>query len=219
MTSIGMYLGQILEFINKYVGNYGVSIIIFTILIKIILVPFYIQQMTTMKKMKEITPHVENLKKKHANDPQKMNAELMKLYKEKNVNPFGGCLPMLLPLIILWPLFAMLRTHHQFATASFLWLNNLSARDPYFILPILSGITTYISSSMIATDKSQKTMNTIMSAVMVYMTASLPSGVGIYWVTSNIFQIIQQYFFLRPTTEREGESLNERNNKNGKDGK
>lgn len=216
MAAIGMYLGQLLKFIYDFVGNYGVAIIIFTILIRIVLLPFYVQQMGTMKKMKEINPLVEDLKKKYAKDPQKLNEEMMKLYKEKNVNPMSGCLPMLLPLIILWPLFAMLRNYPAFSTASFLWLKSLADKDPYFILPILSGVTTYISSAMIQTDNSQKSMNLIMSAFMIWITVSLPAGVGIYWVTSNIFQIAQQYFFLRPTESMKGESSNEGNNKNRK---
>lgn len=206
MSSIALYLGQLLEFIHKFVGNYGIAIIIFTILIRVILLPFYVQQMGTMRKMKEIAPLVEELKKKYAKDPQKLNMETMKLYKEKNINPMGGCLPMLLPLIILWPLFAMLRTYPAFKEASFLWMHSLAQRDPYFIIPILSGITTYISSAMISTDSSQKSMNIMMSALMVWMTVSLPSGVGIYWVTGNIFQIVQQYFFLKPANTAKGES-------------
>ncbi|AEF18406.1 MULTISPECIES: YidC/Oxa1 family membrane protein insertase [Thermoanaerobacterium] len=217
MASIGMYLGQLLKFIYDFVGNYGVAIIIFTILIRVILLPFYVQQMGTMRKMKEISPLVEEIKKKYAKDPQKMNEEMMKLYKEKNVNPMSGCLPMLLPLIILWPLFAMLRSYPAFSTASFLWLKSLAEKDPYFILPILSGVTTYISSAMIQTDNNQKSMNLIMSAFMIWITVSLPAGVGIYWVTSNIFQIVQQYIFLRPTEPMKGESSNEGNNKNRKD--
>lgn len=206
MSSIALYLGQLLEFIHKFVGNYGIAIIIFTILIRLILLPFYVQQMGTMKKMKEIAPLVEELKKKYAKDPQKLNMETMKLYKEKNVNPMGGCLPMLLPLIVLWPLFAMLRTYPAFKAASFLWMHSLAQRDPYFIIPILSGITTYISSAMISTDSSQRTMNIMMSVFLAWMTISLPSGVGIYWVTGNIFQIVQQYFFLRPANTAKGES-------------
>lgn len=216
MATIGIYLGQLLKFIYGFVGNYGIAIIIFTILIRIVLLPFYVQQMGTMKKMKEINPFVEDLKKKYGKNPQKLNEEMMKLYKEKKVNPMSGCLPMLLPLIILWPLFAMLRSYPAFQHVGFLWLTSLSQKDPYFILPILSGVTTYITSAMIQTDNSQKTMNLFMSAFMIWITFSLPSGVGIYWVTSNLFQIAQQYFFLRPTTSSKEEPLNEGNNKDRK---
>jgi len=206
MSSIAMYLGQILEYIHKFVGSYGIAIIIFTVLIRIILLPFYVKQMGTMKKMKEIQPYIEELKKKYGKDPQKLNVETMKLYKEKNVNPMGGCLPMLLPLLILWPLFAMLRSYPAFSTASFLWMHSLSQKDPYYIIPVLAGITTFISSAMISTDKSQKSMNVMMSIFMAWITVSLPSGVGIYWVTSNIFQIVQQYFFLRESNTAKGGS-------------
>ncbi|MGB9780711.1 YidC/Oxa1 family membrane protein insertase [Caldanaerobacter sp.] len=206
MATIAMYLGQLLEFIHHYVGNYGVAIIIFTVFIRVLLLPFYLKQMDTMKKMKEIQPLVEELKKKYGKDPQKLNIETMKLYQEKKINPFGGCLPMLLPLIILWPLFMMLRTYPAFSTASFLWMHSLAARDPYYIIPILATVTTYISSAMIATDKSQNSMNIFMSLFMGYITVTLPAGVGIYWVTSNIFQIIQQYIFMRETKTLKGES-------------
>ncbi|MDI3528775.1 MAG: YidC/Oxa1 family rane protein insertase [Thermoanaerobacter sp.] len=206
MTTIAVYLGQLLEFIHHYVGNYGIAIIIFTILIRILLLPFYIQQMNTMKKMKEIQPLVQELQKKYVKDPQKLNMETMKLYQEKKVNPFGGCLPMLLPLIILWPLFTMLRTYPAFSTASFLWIHSLAQKDPYYIIPILAAVTTYISSAMVATDKSQNSMNIMMSIFMGWITVSLPAGVGIYWVTSNIFQIVQQYIFMRETNTAKGES-------------
>lgn len=206
MGTIAMYLGQLLEFIHHFVGNYGVAIIIFTILIRIVLLPFYMKQMSTMKKMKEIQPLVEELKKKYAKDPQKLNMETMKLYQEKKVNPFGGCLPMLLPLIILWPLFMMLRTYPAFSNASFLWMHSLAQKDPYYIIPILAAVTTYVSSAMIATDKSQNSMNIMMSIFMGWITISLPAGVGIYWVTSNIFQIVQQYIFMKETNTAKGES-------------
>jgi len=121
----------------------------------------------------------------------------------------SGCLPLLIQLPILWALFAMFRNYPALSGVGFLWLKDLSKPDSLYILPILSGLTTYIST-VIAMPKNvssdQTMMNIMMPILIAWMTVSLPSGLGVYWVVSNVFQIVQQYFFYRKPGSVKGET-------------
>lgn len=210
-----------LVFIYSLIGNYGIAILIFTILIKLITLPFSIQQMKAMKAQTAAQPELQALQKKYGKDQQRYQQEMMKLYKEKGINPLGGCLPMLIP----WPLFLafyqsvqslMSNQPEQFMTLSqhimpalakwvpvnegFLWLN-LARPDPYYILPVLAAISTWVQSkmtSMPSTDPQAKSMNQTMGIMMPlfmgYITLQFASGLAIYWVMFNVVGIIQQYF-------------------------
>ncbi|MBI4744334.1 MAG: membrane protein insertase YidC [Actinobacteria bacterium] len=186
-----------LNFFYGYVNNYGTAIIILTIVIRIILLPLTIKQMKSVKAMQKIQPELKKLQEKYKDDKEKLQKEMMKFYTENKVNPFGGCLPLLLQMPVFFALFQMLRSNKNLSKASFLWLSNLNKPDPYLILVVLMVITMYISQKMISSDPQQEKMMIPMTLFMAFIAFKLPAGVLIYWVTTNIGTIIQQYFLLK----------------------
>lgn len=180
--------------------SYGLAIILFTAIIRIILLPLNIKQTRSQVAMSEMQPEMKKLQEKYKNDPQKQQQELMKLYKEKGVNPMSGCLPLLVQLPILWALFWVFRNIPEFKTYGFLWIKVLAKPDNAFvirILPILSGVTQYISTVLMspagdnAQAKQASTMNITMSIFMVFMSWNFDAALVLYWVTNNLFQIAQ----------------------------
>lgn len=193
------FLALLLTTTDKYVGNFGVSIIIVTILIKIALLPLTLKQDKSMKEMKKIQPELEKLKEKYANDKQMLNIKTMELYKEHKVNPLGGCLPLLLQLPILFALFGVLRSGIIPADSSFLWLK-LTDKDPYYILPILNGAVSFFQQKLMGSADSNpqmKNMMYIFPIMMIYISYRMPSGLQLYWLTSSILAVVQQYFIMK----------------------
>ena len=176
--------------------SFGLAIIIFTIIIRLVLMPLSIKQIKSTSKMSAIQPEMKKVQDKYKSDPQKAQAEVMKLYKENGVNPMGGCLPMLIQMPILFALFAVFQ-NLNFQGASFLWLTDLTKPDPYYILPILSTVTTYFSSKLMqpagdsAQSKQTSTMNTGMAIFMGVMSVKFKGALVLYWVVNNILQVIQ----------------------------
>lgn len=196
--------GGIQSVIHNPNVSYGVAIIVFTIIIRIILFPLNMKQTRSQVKMQEIQPEIKKLQEKYKSDPQKAQQETMKLYKEKGVNPMGGCLPLIVQLPILWALFYVFRNIHpvdavtgQAIKVTFLWVKDLFGPDQLFILPILSGITTYLSSLMMtpsvesAQSKQTSTMNIGMAIFMVFMAWKFTAALVLYWVVNNLIQIGQ----------------------------
>ena len=193
------FLALLLTTTDKYVGNFGVSIIIVTILIKIALLPLTLKQDKSMKEMKKIQPELEKLKEKYANDKQMLNIKTMELYKEHKVNPLGGCLPLLLQLPILFALFGVLRSGIIPADSSFLWLK-LTDKDPYYILPILNGAVSFFQQKLMGSADSNpqmKNMMYIFPIMMIMISYKMPSGLQLYWLTSSILAVVQQYFIMK----------------------
>jgi YidC/Oxa1 family membrane protein insertase len=196
--------------------SYGLAIILFTIIVRMILLPLNIKQTRSQVRMQAIQPEVKKLQEKYKNDPQKSQQEMMKLYKEKGVNPMGGCLPLVVQLPILWALFYVFRNIQpidpstgQTVTVSFLWIKNLFSYDPLFILPILSGLTTYLSSRMMtppadsAAAKQTSTMNIGMSIFMVFMAWKFTAALVLYWVCNNLIQIAQTMIMKNMDAKKE----------------
>lgn len=182
--------------------SYGIAIIIFTIIIRILLLPLGMKSMKSQLKMTEIQPEVKKIQEKYKKDPQKLNEETMKLYKEKGVNPLGGCLPLLVQMPVLMALYNVFRDK-QFNGIPFLWIADLSKPDHLFILAILSGATTYISSTLLAPKgdnaqaKQTSTMNIVMGGFLTMMSLNMNSSLVLYWVFGNLFQIGQTLFIKR----------------------
>ena len=193
------FFAFLLNTTDKYVGNFGVSIIIVTILIKIALLPLTLKQDKSMKEMKKIQPELEKLKEKYANDKQMLNIKTMELYKEHKVNPLGGCLPILIQLPIIIALFGVLRNGIIPQDYSFLWLK-LSDKDPYYILPILNGAVSFFQQKLMGSADSNpqmKNMMYIFPVMMIYISYRMPSGLQLYWLTSSILAVVQQYFIMK----------------------
>ena len=193
------FLALLLTTTDKYVGNFGVSIIVVTILIKIALLPLTLKQDKSMKEMKKIQPELEKLKEKYANDKQMLNIKTMELYKEHKVNPLGGCLPLLLQLPILFALFGVLRSGIIPADSSFLWLK-LSVPDPFYVLPVLNGAVSFFQQKLMGSADSNpqmKNMMYIFPIMMIMFSVKMPSGLQLYWLTSSILAVVQQYFIMK----------------------
>ena len=193
------FLALLLTTTDKYVGNFGVSIIVVTILIKIALLPLTLKQDKSMKEMKKIQPELEKIKKDYAHDKQMLNIKTMELYKEHKVNPLGGCLPLLLQLPILFALFGVLRNGIIPKDSSFLWLK-LSVPDPFYVLPVLNGAVSFFQQKLMGSADSNpqmKNMMYIFPIMMIMFSLKMPSGLQLYWLTSSILAVVQQYFIMK----------------------
>jgi YidC/Oxa1 family membrane protein insertase len=173
--------------------NYGLAIILLTLLIRILLSPLTIKQAKSMKAMQELGPKLAALQAQYK-DKAKQQEEIAKLYKKAGVNPMAGCLPSLIQMPVLASMFYALRNFSYISHPGFLWIKTLAGRDPFYILPVLAAITTYISSrqTMVRSGSQNAGMSVIMPLVIGYMAVHFPAGLGLYWVVSNLFQIVQQ---------------------------
>jgi len=185
--------------VSAGVPSYGIAIILLTVLIKTLLYPLTNKQMKSMLSMQQLQPKVKEIQDKwKAKDQKKMQQMIMDLYKENNVNPAAGCLPLLVQMPILLALYKSLFAFPYLneAHASFIWVQNLSARDPYFILPVLAGVTTFFQSKMTTTtnDPTQRMMLYTMPVFIAWISGTVPAGLALYWVVFNVVGIIQQVF-------------------------
>ena len=196
--------------IHKVIHNYGVVIILFSTIMMVVFFPLTIRSFSSMRKMQKLQPKMEALRKKYKDDPQKMNAEIMKLYSQNKVNPFGGCLPLLFQMPVFFALYAVLRSTIELRRSPFVfWIKDLSMRDPYFILPILMGIAMFFQQKFTVTDPRQKTMTYFMPLFLVFIFARLPSGIVLYWLIYNLLSIFQQYIIHRSEKREEQKGLEE----------
>jgi len=185
-------LGWVLDQLVQLTGSYGLSIILSTVIVRLLLYPLMLSQTKSMVAMRKLQPELEKLQKKYGNDKEKYQQKMMELYQEHKINPLGGCLPMLVQLPILFAFLRVLNNSNFGEGAKFLGLWVLNQPDPYYILPILAAVTTYIQSRMTMTDQSQKAMLVIMPIMIGIFSLSFPAGMVLYWVTSNVFGIVQQ---------------------------
>ncbi len=202
-TVIVVPLLRSLKWVNSYVGNYGWSIIILTFFINVILFPLRHKSVVSMRKMQEIQPQVKAIQERYKNlkatDPekQKMNTEMMALYKEKGVNPASGCVPMLLTMPFIFAFYALLSTAIELRGAPWiLWVHDLSAHDPYFVTPILMGVSQVWQQRLAPAagmDPIQQKMTMLMPVFFTFLFLWYPSGVALYWLINNVFAIGQQY--------------------------
>jgi YidC/Oxa1 family membrane protein insertase len=202
-TVIVVPLLRSLKWVNTYVGNYGWSIIILTFIINLILFPLRHKSVVSMRKMQEIQPEVKAIQDRYkglkATDPakQKMNQEMMALYKERGVNPASGCVPMLLTFPFIFAFYALLSTAIELRGAPwFGWIHDLSAHDPYFVTPILMGISQIWQQRLAPAagmDPVQQKMTMLMPVFFTFLFLWYPAGVALYWLVNNIWAIGQQY--------------------------
>ena len=186
----------ILNFLYDIFHNYGIAIIILTIIVKILTLPLTIKSMVSMKEMTKLQPKMMELREKYKNDPAKLNQLTMQLYKEHNVNPFSGCFPLLLQIPIFFALYKALLLSLELKGAPFFgWIVDLSAKDPYYITPILMGIAMFIQQKMTPStaDPVQQKIFLAMPIIFTFLFINFQSGLVLYWLTNNILSIIQQY--------------------------
>lgn len=205
----------LMNFFYGYTRNYGVAIILLTVITKILFYPLTLKSLASMKAMQVIQPQVNSLRAKHKNDSQKAQREIMELYRKHKVNPLGGCLPMVIQIPIFYALYVALSVAVEIQNAPFfcfgrlfgedLWICDLAQRDPTYVLPILMGASMFVQQKMTPTmgDPRQAKMMLIMPFVFTFMFLSLPSGLVLYWTVSNVLQILQQHYMNRQGKEPE----------------
>lgn len=191
----GKPLFLLLHLFYQYIPNWGVSIIILTILIRMIFFPLNHKSLKAMKKMADLAPEIEKLKKKYGKDPQKLQEEMMKLYAQAGANPLSGCLPILVQIPIFIALYNVLMVTVELKGAPFiLWIRDLSDKDPYYILPILMGLSMVAQQFITpSTDKNQQIIMYVMAAVFTFMFLTFPAGLVLYWLTNNILGLLQSF--------------------------
>jgi len=219
LSKLVAYLAQFFNYIKDFIAGivpndglaYFLAILIFTGLVRLILLPLNMKQMRSQSKMNEIQPELKKIQEKYKNEPQKLQAETMALYKEKGVSPFASCLPLLIQMPLLFALFYVFRDLKGIEGVKFLWVT-LSKPDPIFILPIISGITTYIQSAMMAPKAEEgkpnqmATMNIGMSIFIVFISLKFSSLLILYWIINNTFQIAQNYY-MKVTDRKKEETV------------
>ena len=185
----------VLRFVNEYTHNYGLTIILLTMGIKLLFVPLQYKSYKSMKQMQMIQPRVLALQEKFKDDRDKLNKELIKLYRDYKVNPVGGCLPMVLQMPVFVALFNILYMTIDLRQAPFVgWITDLSVQDPYYVLPIIMGATMVIQQKITPTtmDPTQAKIMLVLPVFMTFLFINFPAGLVLYWLTNNVLTIGQQ---------------------------
>jgi YidC/Oxa1 family membrane protein insertase len=213
MEWLGLPILKFMNWIYGYVGNYGIAIILITILSKVLFYPLTLKGMRSMKAMQMLQPQVNALRSKYKSDPQRLQRETLDLYRKYKVNPMGGCLPMVAQVPIFYALYLALSVSVELQNAPFLcfgrvfgvdlWVCDLAGHDPTYILPILMGVSMFVQQKMtpMTGDPRQAKMMLIMPFVFTFMFLNLPSGLVLYWFVSNVLQILQQKLMDRSSAK------------------
>ena len=200
---LGKPMYWVLEQGNAIFNNWGMAIIFLTVIIKLITWPLSAKAYVSMGKMRKLQPKLMALQERHGDDKQKMSQEMMEFYKKEGVNPLGGCLPMLLQMPFFLAFYWVLLETVELRHSGFLWLDDLSSMDPYFILPILNGLGMYLSQKMTPTppnaDPMQAQMMKLFPVMFAVLFAWFPAGLVLYWLMNMFIQIIQQWWYSRST--------------------
>ena len=197
---VGQPIFQFMSFIQSFVGNWGLAIIILTFCIKMLFFPLSAASFRSMANMRRVQPEMARLKELHGDDRQAMSQGMMELYKKEKVNPLGGCLPILVQMPVFISLYWVILESVELRHASFmLWINDMSVMDPYFVLPIIMGVTMYIQQGLNPTppDPMQAKVMKMMPLGFTFMFMWFPSGLVLYWVVNNSLSIIQQYVITK----------------------
>jgi len=214
MRWLGVPILALLNWTYKHVGNYGVAIILLTVVSKVLFYPLTVKSMRSMKAMQALQPQINSLRSKYQKDPQALQRETLALYRKHHVNPMGGCLPMIAQIPIFYALYLALSVSVELQGSPFLcfghlfgfdlWICDLAAHDPIYVLPVLMGITMFVQQKMTPTmgDPRQARMMLFMPVIFTFMFLNLPSGLVLYWTVSNILQILQQKLMDRPARTR-----------------
>jgi YidC/Oxa1 family membrane protein insertase len=188
-----------------FFGEYGLSILAVTIIIRFLILPLTLKQYRSSKQMQALQPELKKLKEKYKDDTKKQQEETMKLFQKNGVNPLAGCFPLLVQMPILIALYHAIMRNGEISSHSFLWLE-LGAKDPYYILPILAALTTFIQQKMMsATMPAQmKNLMFIFPILIFVMAMNFASALPLYWVYSNIFTIVQTHFIYGGSQNKGG---------------
>lgn len=198
----------LLDKIHGVIGNWGFAIVVLTVIVKIVLFPLSATAYKSMAKMRKLGPEMQRIKEQYGSDRQKMSSEMMKFYKKEKINPLGGCLPIVVQMPVFIALYWMLLESVELRHAPFiLWINDLSMKDPYFVLPILMGASMFVQQLLNPTppDPMQAKIMKMLPIIFTFFFLWFPAGLVIYWVVNNVISILQQWIITRkierdPTT-------------------
>ena len=210
-------IGYPIQWVYSFIGDYGITIIIITLIVRLCLLPLYAKQIKSQAKTAGLQSQIRDIQTKYANNRERMNQELNDLYAKAGVSPMSGCLPLIIQMPIIFGLFAVLRNPLEYMTAnnmiaavheSFLWVGDLSQPDPW-LLPILAGITTYFTSTASAAAQGaagangmMNTMKYFMPIMIFLMGRSFPAGLALYWTVGNVVMIIQTVLFNKKNKKK-----------------
>jgi YidC/Oxa1 family membrane protein insertase len=203
-TVIAKPLLYSLKFLYGYVGNYGIAIIIVTIILKAFFFPLTHKSYKSMKGMQKIQPEMAKLREKYKDDRDSMNKAVMELYREHKVNPMGGCLPMVVQIPVFFALYKSLMFSIELRHAPFfLWVTDLADKDPYYVTPVIMGITMFVQQKMTPSqmDPMQQKMMLALPVVFTFMFLSFPSGLVLYWLVNNVLTIGQQMYINKSVND------------------
>jgi YidC/Oxa1 family membrane protein insertase len=190
----------VLKFIHNLVGNWGLAIIGLTLCVKLLFFKLSATSYKSMAKMRKLAPKMAEMKERYGDDRQKFSQEMMKMYKTEKVNPFGGCLPLLIQMPVFLALYYVLMESVELRHSPFFgWILDLSVKDPYFVLPIIYGITMYFMQKLNPqpTDPMQARIMQMLPLIFTFMFLWFPAGLVLYWVTNNSLSILQQYIITK----------------------
>jgi YidC/Oxa1 family membrane protein insertase len=200
LTFIAEPLFYILKTINSVIGNWGWSIILLTTLIKLLFFKLSEKSYRSMANMRQLSPKLKQLKERYGEDKQKLNQAVMELYKKEKINPLGGCLPILIQMPVFISLYWMLLETVELRQAPFMfWIQDLSVRDPFFILPLIMGATMVLQQRLnpAPMDPTQQKVMMLMPIMFTGMFLFFPSGLVLYWVVNNTLSIAQQWLIIK----------------------
>ena len=200
LTVLAQPIFWLLKTIHKAIGNWGWSIVLLTMLIKLAFYKLSETSYRSMANMRKLAPRLKSLKERYGDDRQRLNQAMMELYKKEKINPLGGCLPIVVQIPVFIALYWVLLDSVEMRQAPFmLWMNNLSAPDPYYVLPLLMGVTMLIQQKLnpAPMDPIQAKVMMALPIVFTVFFAFFPSGLVLYWVVNNTLSIAQQYVITR----------------------
>lgn len=199
-TAIAKGIFWIMKSIQSLVSNWGVALILLTLLVRALVLPVNIMSYKQMKVMAKIQPQIKSLRERYKDDAQKLNQEMLNLMKENKANPLGGCLPMLLQIPIFFALYQVIGQSIELYKAPFIfWIQDLSLKDPFYVLPVLMGVTMFVQQKITPSnmDPAQQKVMMFMPILFSFMMLSLPSGLTLYIFISSVFGVLQQVYFMR----------------------
>lgn len=199
-------LFRLMKWLYSLTLNYGMAIILLTIIVRFLVMPFTVMSLRSMKRMQVYQPQIKALREKYKDDPKTQQMEMMNFFKEHKINPIGGCLPMLLQMPVFFALYRVLYQSIELYQAPFaLWISDLSLKDPFYVLPILMGATLFIQQKLTPTtmDPAQAKVMMFMPIIFSLFMLSLPSGLNLYIFVSTLFGIVQHMVFMRDTKKRQ----------------
>ncbi len=200
LTFLSKPLYWLLSFFNDIAGNWGVAIILLTLLVKAVFFKLSETSYKSMAKMRKVAPRLKTLKERYGDDRQKMNQAMMDLYKQEKINPMGGCLPILVQIPVFIALYWALLESVELRQAPFiLWIDDLSVRDPFFVLPLIMGVSMLVQQKLnpAPPDPVQAKVMMVLPVVFTVFFAFFPSGLVLYWVVNNLLSIAQQYVITK----------------------